>query len=102
MLAVGAVWPLLPVHPPSTCPLLTLTGIPCPLCGMTRAVVAAEHGHWLASLRFNPLGIPLVVGVIALLVARKAQPRLRLPVWVLPAMLGVVWLWNIGFNPTFR
>ena len=42
---------LLPVHPPLACPLLARTGIPCPLCGMTRAVVAAVHGDIIGSLR---------------------------------------------------
>ena len=37
------------------CPLRELTGIPCPTCFGTRALVAALTGNWWAALRFNPL-----------------------------------------------
>jgi hypothetical protein len=102
MVAVAAVWPVLPVHPPFACPLRSLTGIPCPLCGMTRAVVAAAHGHLSASLAFNPGGIfVLALAVVAIL--RPAWPaRLQVPTWSLFSILGVLWVWNIGFNPTFH
>ena len=40
-----------------------LTGRPCPLCGMTRALFALAKGHWTAALHFNslaPLGFVMV------------------------------------------
>ena len=37
------------------CLLRELTGIPCPTCYGTRALLAAATGHWLTALRFNPL-----------------------------------------------
>jgi len=102
MVAVAAVWPVLPVHPPFACPLRSLTGIPCPLCGMTRAVVAAAHGHLSASLAFNPGGI-LVLALAVIAILRPAWPaRLQAPTWSLFSILGVLWVWNIGFNPTFH
>ena len=36
------------------CPFHALTGVPCPGCGMTRALVAALQGHWGASVYFHP------------------------------------------------
>jgi len=41
-------------------------GIMDPLCGGTRAVRFAAMGAWSASWRYNPLGIPLVLGGIFL------------------------------------
>ena len=42
------------------CLVRRLTGFSCPGCGMTRATHAALHGHLLAALRFNCLGVLLV------------------------------------------
>jgi Protein of unknown function (DUF2752) len=102
MVAIAAAWPLLPAHPPIACPLRAATGIPCPFCGMTRAVVAAVHGHIGTSLAFNPGGI-VVLLLAALVIVRPAWfARMRAPAWSLFAIVGVLWLWNIGFNPTFH
>ena len=54
LVGAGVVYAISPVHLQVPCPLLTLTGIPCPLCGMTRSVTVAFRGDLLASLRFNP------------------------------------------------
>ena len=100
MLGAALVWPALPVHPPYVCPLRTITGIPCPFCGMTRAVVAATHGHIVTSLRYNPAGILLVALAIALVVGGRAE-RAHIPRWVLPVGFALLWAWNLTLNPTF-
>ena len=102
MIAIAAAWPLLPVHPPIACPLRAATGIPCPFCGMTRAVVAAVHGHLGTSLAFNPGGILVLVLAVVAIVRPTWLTRLRVPLWSVFAVLGALWLWNIGFNPTFH
>jgi hypothetical protein len=100
MLGAALVWPALPVHPPYACPLRAVTGVPCPFCGMTRAVVAVVHGHVGASLRYNPAGIVIVVLALALVAGWRAE-RVRLPAWLLPALLGLLWAYNLTLNPTF-
>ena len=37
------------------CPFKTVTGIPCPACGTTRATLQLLDGHWLDALYTNPL-----------------------------------------------
>ena len=47
---VSTVW--LPIKP---CLLNVTTGVPCFLCGGTRASVSLFQGDWLGALRWNPL-----------------------------------------------
>jgi hypothetical protein len=47
------------------CPLRTLTGIPCPLCGMTTAATGLATGDLSGALRANPF----IVGLVALTLA---------------------------------
>jgi len=102
LLGAAAVWPLLPAHPPLACPLRATTGIPCPLCGMTRACVAAVHGHLGASLAFNPGGLLLIVAAVVAILRPRWLTSVRAPAWIVLGAIAALWLWNIGFNPTFH
>ena len=102
MITVAAVYPALPVHPAIACPLRAATGIPCPFCGMTRAVVAAVHGHLETSLAFNPGGIVVLALAVVLLLRPQWLARFKVPLWSFAVMFGALWVWNIGFNPTFH
>ena len=48
------------------CPLAALYHIPCPGCGMTRAVVLLFHGRIGDSLRMNALAAPVLGASLAL------------------------------------
>lgn len=43
-----------------TCPLLALTGCPCPTCGMTRSIAASWRGEWVTAWQFHAFGPPLL------------------------------------------
>jgi hypothetical protein len=101
LLGAAVVLPALPTHLALGCPLRTATGVPCPLCGMTRACITAVHGHLGASLAFNPAGILVVLAAIVALVRPQWLTRLRAPAWLAVAAVSALWVWNIGFNPTF-
>jgi hypothetical protein len=46
------------------CPFRHLTGLPCPLCGMTRSLLCFFQGNLHASLLWHPLGPLLGIGII--------------------------------------
>ena len=96
-----------------SCPLKSLTGVPCPGCGLTRGAVALLRGEWresVAAHAFAPLLVLVlaVVAVSALLPARRreafadmverAERGVRLSV-VLPTALLLYWSIRLLFLP---
>jgi hypothetical protein len=94
MLALGLLLPHLPGDPGPPCPLRTVTGVPCPLCGMTTSVKAALRGHLHTALAANPFGILAVMTAVVLL-ARPTWRRLQVPVGMLAGTLAVSWLFEL-------
>jgi hypothetical protein len=93
MLAAAVVLPVLPARPHLFCPLRTLTGVPCPLCGMSTSVEATvrlQVGHALAA---NPAGVALVAIAAFLLVKRPAS--LRVSVRVLAVVVATMWAFEL-------
>ena len=90
-----------------SCVFRSLTGIPCPSCGTTRAATAFLQGDVMAAFINNPLaalaGLFFVVGApIAVIwtTARWPVPSLSnpLPPWVRIAAVGLIaanWLYLI-------
>lgn len=60
---------------PPLCPLRATTGVPCPLCGSTRAAMAAGQGRLLDAFLFNPLVCAAAAGLLAVLVLRVGFGR---------------------------
>jgi len=52
-----------PLRLPGTCVFRSVTGIPCPGCGLTRSMIAGMHGRVGESWRFHRLGL-LTLGFI--------------------------------------
>ena len=79
-----------------TCPLLYLTGHPCPGCGSLRAIHDLATGRLDAAIHRNPLtvlAVPLLVGIWVLWARRSASGRPRTsvaPPWLLWTLLGVI------------
>ena len=94
MLVGGTVLPLLPGSPGLTCPLRILTGIPCPLCGMTTSVTATMQLQLDDALVASPAGVLLVVLATVLLLARPDRLRLP-PPWTAVTALSLMWAWQL-------
>ena len=62
------------------CPFHWLTGLDCPLCGLTRGLFALAKGRWAEATRFHAL-TPLAAAMLAALPWRAR--------WV-------AWLWTAG------
>jgi hypothetical protein len=61
--------PVAPLGGAKVCGFLRLTGLPCPTCGITRAVCCISHGMFEESLYFNYMGCVvyatgLIVGAV--------------------------------------
>lgn len=71
-----------------TCPILAVTGIPCPTCGVTRALFSLLRGDFEGYFKYHPLAVPLVFSVLLLINAdyfkhRKTVTAISLSIVVL-------------------
>ena len=59
------------------CPLKYLTGISCPGCGMTRALISLLTGHFRQAMHYHPLVLLVIPGVIVYFFRKKIPVKLR-------------------------
>ena len=82
------------------CPLKTTLGIPCPGCGLTRAMVLLAQGKWLAAVQlhaFAPVG--LAIGLLLLtgmLLPAKWKHRAAERVAVVEKRSGIMFWLALG------
>ena len=93
MLAGAALLPVLPGHPGIVCPMRRLTGIPCPLCGMTTSVEESVRGHLSRAFAANPGGIAAVAVAMFLLIRRPGS--VRVPAALPFVALAASWLFEL-------
>jgi hypothetical protein len=85
LILVGAVLVFLRLFSPPAIPVCGfqwLTGLLCPLCGMTRGLCALAKGNWSEAIGYHalsPLVLAAMLGVLALDAARLLAPRWRAP-----------------------
>jgi hypothetical protein len=98
MLAGALAQPLIPSSPGIACPFHTITGLACPLCGMTRSVTAAVHLRLDDAVAYNPAGLVAVAVAVAVLLLRRID-SVAVPVWTAPVAVGLLWAWQLWRFP---
>ena len=68
--------------PSIPCPIREVFGLPCPGCGLSRAIVALIHGNWQTSIRYHLFAPVFLIAFGLLVVATLA------PVWFRPRFIG--------------
>ncbi len=94
MVGTGMVLARLPAAAGLPCPLRTITGVPCPLCGMQTSVKATLAGDLGRAVAANPAGLVAVVVAIALLVARPDRIPVPPPA-VVGTVLAAMWVFEL-------
>lgn len=81
------------------CPFRRLTGLPCPMCGITRSWQAAAHLHPHDSVRYHPLGAATLAAAAAIALSRTDElpaPMERRSVQLSAAAIWIgAWLWRL-------
>lgn len=87
------------------CPLLTLTGVPCPMCGMGRSLESIIHFHIGESFYYNPSGLffllftGLAIAFVFVLSLQNKTIKFTKSaraLWYIPLILLItIWLLNI-------
>ena len=91
-----------------TCPIRYLTGISCPGCGMTRAVISVLKGNFAASFHYHALWpVAIVIGFIVVFGNKRIRSS-RLLLYGALLVFGGYYLYRmfysdhsiVSFNPT--
>lgn len=91
------------------CPYRAVTGMPCPGCGMTRAVHFLMHADVVRAFSYNPLlflaaPVALAFAVAPHLVGEQRGGRWRTSLaWIMLAITLMFWVWrNTPWYPLLR
>ncbi|MBZ0203965.1 MAG: DUF2752 domain-containing protein [Ignavibacteria bacterium] len=98
------------LHIPSVngCPLYTLSGVPCPMCGMGRVFSCMTDFYIAESFYYNPLGLVfyLIFGFVYIFIFFLSLRRKKIvlkpagvKLWYIPVIfLIIMWVLNILFG----
>ncbi|MBR1623801.1 MAG: DUF2752 domain-containing protein [Pseudobutyrivibrio sp.] len=70
------------------CPFRLLVGIPCPCCGITRAILSALKGDFDLAFYYHPLWLPAIIAIAGLFLYELNI--LKIPKLVGQILLGIL------------
>jgi len=94
LLAGGLVLAHLPTGWGLPCPMRSLTGVPCPFCGVTTSVRDALGGHVRAGFKAAPLGLVLIAAGVAIAL-RLGPANIRVLRAVLILVIAAEWCYEL-------
>ena len=93
-LAGGLVLAHLPATVGLPCPMRSLTGVPCPFCGVTTSVRDTFAGHLRAGLAAAPLGLLLIAAAIVIAL-RLGPARVKFLLPIVIAAVAAEWSFEL-------
>jgi hypothetical protein len=82
------------------CPFLHVVGIPCPGCGLTRAMILLLRGDWRRSLAFHAFAplfiVALMIAITTALLPESVRQRIVTSTEVLELRTGITGLLLVG------
>ena len=66
---------LLPGH--HLCPVRAVTGVPCPGCGMTRAMLSMGQGHLGQAFRLNPFSFFVFLCIVVVALPKHLRKKMH-------------------------
>ena len=116
---LGFGWVAWSIHPgatgiPDVCLFKRITGLPCPSCGTTHAVMQLFQLHFKEAFMLNPLGYVIAIAMIVLplwvltdIVSKRqsfyhffqhAEVQIRRPQLAIPLLVILLsdWIWNLA------
>lgn len=69
------------------CPFRSFIGVPCPGCGMSRALSCFLQGDLESSLYYHAMLIPTLIAAAAFLMVKKSRRTLVLWIWAVLMLL---------------
>jgi hypothetical protein len=86
------------------CPFLTITGLPCPFCGLTRSLLSLLQGELLKAFWYHPLGPVVWFGMalfasssfVLLIFRRRVELRISADRRMTSVVTGVLLVWIVN------
>jgi len=78
------------------CLFHSITGMPCPFCGMTRAFLAIGQLKFIKAFYFHPLSIIILAIMIIYLCGKKIPLWLQHKAWAYLFLLATITAWGLS------